>query len=380
MSATRAVGRWARALPWRRARAFDWLLLAAVLGAVAVGLAMIYSGTKRSPVTHAWDDLVIKQLVFAGLGLALLALVSLTDYRVPVALWGWIYGGALIVLAGVLLAGASRFGGQRWVLASGSIQPSELVKLALIICLAAYCERFDVRRWRHVLGTLALTAVPAALVLLQPNLSTAMLLGLIWLGILFAAGIRPLHLSLLALLVAPALYVTLDSRLLAPYQLDRIAAWLNPEALAQHSGYQNIQTRIAVGNGGLTGIGFAHGTQSQGGWLPLPLTDNVFALAAEELGFLGAMTILALIAFTIWRMLRAAGLAQDRAGALIAAGVAAYLLGQTAINVAVVLQLVPVTGVSMPFVSYGGSSLVALLAAVGLVESVLVRRKPLEFH
>jgi rod shape determining protein RodA len=231
-----------------------------------------------------------------------------------------------------------------------------------------------------VLGTLALTAVPAALVLLQPNLSTAMLLGLIWLGILFAAGIRPLHLSLLALLVAPALYVTLDSRLLAPYQLDRIAAWLNPEALAQHSGYQNIQTRIAVGNGGLTGIGFAHGTQSQGGWLPLPLTDNVFALAAEELGFLGAMTILALIAFTIWRMLRAAGLAQDRAGALIAAGVAAYLLGQTAINVAVVLQLVPVTGVSMPFVSYGGSSLVALLAAVGLVESVLVRRKPLEFH
>jgi rod shape determining protein RodA len=354
--------------------------LAAVLGAVAVGLAMIYSGTKRSPVTHAWDDLVIKQLVFAGLGLALLALVSLTDYRVPVALWGWIYGGALIVLAGVLLAGASRFGGQRWVLASGSIQPSELVKLALIICLAAYCERFDVRRWRHVLGTLALTAVPAALVLLQPNLSTAMLLGLIWLGILFAAGIRPLHLSLLALLVAPALYVTLDSRLLAPYQLDRIAAWLNPEALAQHSGYQNIQTRIAVGNGGLTGIGFAHGTQSQGGWLPLPLTDNVFALAAEELGFLGAMTILALIAFTIWRMLRAAGLAQDRAGALIAAGVAAYLLGQTAINVAVVLQLVPVTGVSMPFVSYGGSSLVALLAAVGLVESVLVRRKPLEFH
>lgn len=379
MSALALHRRGTRALAWRRARAFDWLLLAAVLGAVLIGLAMIYSGSKRSPVTNAWDDLVVKQLIFAGLGLALLALVTLTDYRVLVALWGWIYGGALVVLFGVLALGTTRFGGQRWILSGGSIQPSELVKLALVICLAAYFERFDVRRVRHVLGSLVLTSILAALVLLQPNLSTAILLGAIWLGMIFAAGIRPLHLSVLALCAGPVLYLTLNTTLLTAYQLDRIVAWLNPEAVAQRLGYQNIQTRIAVGNGGLAGIGFAHGTQSQGGWLPIPLTDNVFALAAEELGFIGGMTILCLVALVVWRILRAAGQAQDRPGALVAIGVATYVLAQTFINVAVVLQLLPVTGVAMPFISYGGSSLVALLVAVGLVESVLVRRKPLEF-
>ncbi len=135
-----------------------------------------------------------------------------------------------------------------------------------------------------------------------------------------------------------------------------------------------------MGNGGLTGIGFARGMQAQGGWLPLMYTDNIYALVAEELGFMGAIGVLALLGFIVWRVLRAAELAQDRAGTLICVGAAAYILVQAFVNVAVVLQLLPVTGLSLPFISYGGSSLVALCLAIGLVQSVLVRRRPLEFR
>jgi cell division protein FtsW (lipid II flippase) len=154
---------------------------------------------------------------------------------------------------------------------------------------------------------------------------------------------------------------------------------LDPSAEPLSGGFQHIQTLIAVGNGGLTGTGFAGGPQTQGGWLPLLYTDNIFALVAEELGFVGGTALLALLAVIVWRVLRAAGQAQDKAGMLIAVGVAGYLLVQVVVNVGVVLQLLPVTGVSLPFISYGGSSLVALLAAIGLVQSVLLKRKSLGF-
>jgi rod shape determining protein RodA len=205
-------------------------------------------------------------------------------------------------------------------------------------------------------------------------------LAAIWLGMALAAGLRALHLSVLALLVSPTVLAVFQLGLLKGYQLDRITAWLDPSFDPQFRGFQNIQTLIAVGNGGLTGTGYASGFQTQGGWLPLLYTDNIFALLAEELGFVGGATLLALLGFVVWRVLRAASVAQDRPGALIAVGVASYLLVQVFVNVGVVLQLLPVTGLSLPFISYGGSSLLALMIAVGLVQSVLLRRRPLEFR
>jgi rod shape determining protein RodA len=269
----------------------------------------------------------------------------------------------------------------RWYsLGAVLVQPSELSKLSLVLCLAAYFQRHDVRQMRHVLVSLAMAVTLAFLVYLQPNLSTAVLIGVIWLGMVVVAGMRPLHLSLLFLAAVPLITFTLNSGLIKPYQLDRIRALLNPAFDPLHAGYQNIQTLLAVGNGGLTGTGFASGLQSQGGWLPLLYTDNIYALVSEELGFIGGTAVLLLLAFIVWRVLRAARLAQDRAGALIALGVAVYLLAQTFINVGVVLQILPVTGLSLPLLSYGGSSLLTVMAAIGLVQSVLVRRKPLTFR
>jgi len=371
----------AATIRWRRLRAFDWPLTAAILAVTAFGLAMIYSATLRSPeVASLWDDLVVKQMAFAVVGLAIYAVAALTEYRVLAALWVWLYGGMLGALALVLVAGEVQLGSQRWLtLGLADLQPSEFVKVGTIVCLAMYFERFDIRKLRHVLGSLLLVLVPVVLVFVQPNLSTALLLCAIWLGMAFGAGIRVLHASLLALSSGPVLWLVLRADLLQGYHLLRISAWLNPSADPLGAGYQNTQTLIAVGNGGLFGLGYASGLQSQGGWLPMLHTDNIFALLAEELGFAGCAIALGLLAFIVQRTFRAAEEAFDPLGAHICIGVAAYILAQTLVNVGVVLQLLPVTGLSLPFISYGGSSLAALMLALGLVQSVRLRRRPLAF-
>jgi rod shape determining protein RodA len=367
-------------VPWRRVRTFDWVLLGSVLLAIAFGVAMIYSATQRTAAATAWDDLVIKQVVFAGLGLLLLGLITLTDYRVVLAFGFWIYVTMVATLLLVLAVGTMNLGSTRWFSAGfADLQPSEFSKVAVILFLAAYFERFDVRKLRHVLASLALTGVAVVLVLRQPNLSTAIMLCLIWTGMVFIAGIRPLHLSFLMVTATPALFALLRAGLIEDYMLDRVAIWLDPAADPLHAGFQNIQTLIAVANGGLFGKGYAVGPLAKGGWLVVLHTDNIFALVAEELGFIGASLCLTLLVFIVLRTFRAAGAAQDPAGRLVAGGVGVYILVQTAINAGVVLQLLPVTGVSLPFVSYGGSSLVALMIGVGLVQSVLVRRRALEF-
>lgn len=367
-------------VPWRRLAQFDWWLLATVLVTLAVGLAMIYSATKRIPSTGAWDDLVVKQLVFAGLGLTAMILVTLTDLKVATTFWPWLYGLSVVVLAGVRLFGQESFGAQRW-LSFGllDLQPSEFTKVVLILTLAAYFTHNNVRHWRHVLVSLGLTLLMMALVLIQPNLSTTILLGGIWLAMAIAAGIRPLQLGTLAILAGPALYFGLKLHLIKDYQLDRVRALVDPYGVAPDLGYQTIQTKIAVGNGQLWGTGFAHGQQSQGAWLPLVHTDNIFALTAEETGFIGGALLLVLISLLCWRVLRAASHVPDRTSSLVVVGVFAYLFFQTLINVGAVVQLTPVTGVSLPFVSYGGSSLLALFIAIGLVQSGLSRRKSLSF-
>ena len=358
-------------------RALDASLLAAVAVAIAFGLLMIYSATLRGgQVESLWDDLVVKQAAFAVAGVVALGMAAATDHRALQALWPWLYLGMAAVLGLVLATGDVGLGSHRWFeLGVASIQPSEFVEVGMVVCLAAYFARFDARKLRHVVFSLAMTGAMAVLVLLQPNLSTALLLAFIWLGIAFAAGLRLLHFGLLALVAGPAVWAIMAAGILEDYQLMRISAWLDPSADPLGMGFQNAQTLIAVGNGGLLGIGFANGSQSQGGWLPLLHTDNLYALVAEELGFVGGAAVLALLGFIALRVVRAGAHASDRPGALICAGVASWLLAQTLINVGVVLQLLPVTGLSLPFMSYGGSSLVALMAGIGLVQSVRLRRR-----
>jgi rod shape determining protein RodA len=382
-SAGRPHGRARRTphLPWRRLGTYDWVLVIAVLIAITAGTAMIYSATLRGDADRVWEDLVVKQIVYAVAGLIMMVLVSITDYRVLIALWVWLYAGVMILLLGLFTYGVVMGGGQRWFALGGvALQPSELTKIVLILSLAAYFERHDIRKPQHVLGSLGIVVLAMFLVVMQPDLSTALLLGAIWLGMAFAAGVRMIHLSVITLLVTPVTFIALRTNLLQGYMLERIANWLTPDANPRGGGYQSIQTLIAVGNGGIWGTGYASGMQAQGGWLPLTYTDNIFALIAEELGFVGSVGILAILGFILWRVLRAAPLAQDRAGRLIVVGVATYLLCQTFVNIGVVLQIFPVTGLSLPLISYGGSSLLAVLIGIGLVQSVLGRRKALEFH
>ncbi len=362
-------------------RAYDWPLLISVLVTIFFGAAMIYSATLRNPTESAWDDLVIKQLAFALIGLAGMVMVSLTDYRILLQFAVWIYASLIVALVAVLAFGHEALGSQRWLTTGAAdIQPGELAKVGLVICLAAYLDRFDICRFRHVIGSILITALPIILVIRQPNLSTAVILVAIWMAMVAAAGLRLVHASLLALVSVPLATVLIRAGKLESYWLERLAAWLNPMQDPSGSGFQHIQTLIAVGNGGLFGTGFASGQQSQGGWLPLLHTDNVFALVAEELGFVGAIGLLALLGFIVWRLARTGRLVTDRAGALIAIGVWSYFISQVFVNVGVVEQLLPITGVSLPFVSYGGSSLLALLLGIGLTQSVLIHHRSLQFR
>lgn len=362
-------------------RSFDWVMTAAVIAAALFGVAMVYSATLRGGAADAWwEDYVYKQLAFVGAGLVLYALVSASDYRTLAAFAAPLYGVFVAALVLVLAVGVTVLGARRgFQIGVLTIQPGEMMKVVMIVALAAYYSRFDVREPRALLGAIALIAVPVGLILKQPNLSTAIVLCCIWLGVTFAAGIRPLHVGLLALAAGPALYGALALGVVKTYQLYRVVILFFPDFDPSDLGYQNRQTLIAVGNGGWTGIGFAHGSQSQGGWLPLLHSDNIYALVAEELGMIGGVVVLVLLGFIVLRILRTAGTALDRTGALICTGVATYLFAQALIHVGVVLHVVPPTGLSLPFVSYGGSSLLTAMVALGLVQSVRMCRRPLEF-
>jgi rod shape determining protein RodA len=359
---------------WRKLRTFDWLMTLAVAAAVAFGVAMIYSATLRGGMTSVWwEDYVYKQIVFAALGLVLYGLVSASDYRTLAAFALPLYGVFVAALGLVLVFGVTVLGARRgFQIGILTIQPSELMKVVMIVALSAYYSRYDVRRPRVLLGAIGMIAVPVGLILMQPNLSTAVVLSLIWLGITFAAGARMLHLGLLVLPAGPLIALSFRMGLLYEHWLARFADMIVP-------GYQSRQALIAVGNGGLLGIGYAQGSQSQGGFVPVLHSDAIYALIAEELGVVGSAVAVALLGFIVLRILRSASTALDSTGALICTGVATYLFGQALIHIGVVLQVVPPTGLSLPFMSYGGSSLLTAMVALGLVQSVRMCRRPLEF-
>jgi len=328
--------------------------------------------------TEDLNNLWQRQAIYALSGLVLMALVAAFDYRFYENLHRVLYIGILLLLVALLALGEISQGVQRWI-GANAIQPSELAKVIVIIGLAKLLADRDgqMDRMRNLLLSLGYALVPIILIYLQPNLSTAVTVGFIWLAMVLMAGARLLHLGLLglgAVIVSPLFWLTLKD-----YMRDRVLLFLDP-AGNPDTFYNVQQALISIGSGGWLGKGFGSGTQSQLRFLRVRHTDYIFSVIGEELGLLGILVLLVLLTFLVWRILRVAGMAKDAFGRLICIGVAAIVFMQAAINIGVNLGLLPVTGLPLPFVSYGGSSLWMFFIALGLVESVAMRHKKLDFE
>jgi rod shape determining protein RodA len=355
---------------------YDLFLLGAMLLLLVYGVAMIYSA---SHTIEKVQDSALRQAVFAFLGLFLGFVVTAIDYRLLDAFTVPLYVLIVVLLAAVFVIGQITFNAQRSIdLGIVDLQPSELSKPALIVVLAAFFAKREEasHQWLTLLLSALLAAVPVALIYFEPDLSTALVLIFIWAAMVFASGIRWIYLVLVfggGLAAIPLIWMSME-----PYMRSRVITLINPTSDPQS--YYNVQQALyAIGSGGWFGKGYLRGTQSQLHFLLVQHTDFVFAVLCEELGIAGAILLFALLAVVLLRALRAARMARDTFGRLLCVGVAAWVFFQSAVNIGMNLNLLPATGLPLPFISYGGSSLVTLLAAMGLVQSVRLRHRKLEF-
>jgi rod shape determining protein RodA len=357
--------------PWRH---FDYVLLATALLLTAYGIVMVYSATLAGSPHDApfFSTFPGHQAVFAVIGLVLLIGCTVVDARLISTAAYPIYAVNLLLLVAVAAIGARSHGAQRWIdVGFFEFQPSELAKLLIILTLARFFadNRERIHQFRYVLISLAIVGVPVVLVYVQPDFGTAMVLLAIWAGMAVVAGVRLVHLGLLAATVgvgAPLVW-----QFMKDYQRTRLLIFLNPESDPSGEGYNMIQSRISVGSGGWLGQGFTHGTQSQLDFLKVQHTDFIFAVLGEELGFMGAMALFMLFIILLFRVVRSASVQREVFGRTFAAGVASMLLFQIFINVGMTVGLMPVTGIPLPFISYGSSNLLTTLIAFGLLQSLL---------
>ncbi|HKC19994.1 MAG TPA: rod shape-determining protein RodA [Candidatus Dormibacteraeota bacterium] len=321
----------------------------------------------------------VHQLAWLALGAGAYVAATIYDYRRLRPLAPALFLVTLVLLLAVHLVGHAALGARRWLSIAGfPLEPSELSKLLLVVVLAAYLSRGESISWRTFAGALGLVAAPAALVLLQPDLGTTIVLLVVGLGMLFLAGARPAQLA--AVVTAGVVAVPLLPHLLHGYQRRRLEIFLDPSRDPLGAGYNLLQARIAVGAGGLFGRGWLHGLQGQLGFVPERATDFVFATFAEEFGLLGSVLLLAVFGLLLVRLLRTASVAGDRFGELVAGGVFAMVLVQVTENVGMNIGLLPIAGIPLPLISYGGSATITTLAALGLVQSVMLRRRAVAFE
>jgi rod shape determining protein RodA len=365
-----------------RVPGLDWLLMAAVAGLLVLGTLLVWSATTARDDLTGGDPTTYlrKQLVNIAIGLVLMVMLMATDHRWVRILAPAVYVASLAGLVLVLTNGATINGSRSWVQLGGlSIQPAEFAKLAVVIGMAlVVAERAEGRRrrtvdWVDVVLMLLIAGVPAVLILLQPDLGTMLVLSATVFGVLAASGAPRRWLALLAGSGLAVAVVAVALGLLEDYQVDRFLAFTNPELDPQGAGYNTEQARIAVGNGGLLGEGLFQGSQTHSGFVPEQHTDFVFTVAGEELGLVGAGFLILLLGVLIWRALVIASRADDVFGRIAAAGIACWLGFQAFQNIGMCLGIMPVTGVPLPLVSYGGSSMFAVLLAVGLLQNIHVR-------
>ncbi|MCC6957306.1 MAG: rod shape-determining protein RodA [Anaerolineales bacterium] len=361
-------------------RYFDFWLLGAVILLIIFGVTMIRSAVAGN-IELAELDLVQRQLIFALAGLVLMIAVAAIDYRLWASISRPMYVITIFFLAVLYIVGSALYGSARWF-DTGVIliQPSEIAKIVLIMVLADFftrhMEKMGNLTWigRSFLVTMGITIW----ILLQPNLSTSIVMLVLWFSMLWVSGLRIRH--LLMFILAGIFLPLIAFRFMVDYQQRRVLNFLFPDPNASYGEIYNIQQAlIAIGSGGLLGQGYGHGTQVQLRFLKVRWSDFIFSAMAQEFGFVGVVVVLAIIVFVILRCLRAARLASDSFGALLAYGVATMIAFQAVVNIGVNLNLMPATGLTLPFVSYGGSSLLSILIGIGLVQSVILRHRQLEF-
>jgi len=355
---------------WQR---LDWVLLLAVLALVALGAAMIDSATVNSPGVEGYAR---RHVMYGAAGVVLLLFLAAFDYRLLTVFQWPLYTGAVFLLLVVDAVGQSRGGAQRWLsLGPIEVQPSEVVKGALLVSFSQFLalrrDRMD-RLWTLLLYGMLLVP-PIMLIYLEPDLGTTVSVAFLAAGMLFVAGLAWRYVALLAgavVLGGPVIWFSLQE-----YMRQRVLTFLNPNLDAQAT-YNVRQALIAVGSGGLFGKGYRLGTQSQLHFLRVRHTDFIFPVIAEELGFVGSVLVLFLFLVVIYRLLHISLQARDTFGRLLAAGVALIVFFQAFVNIGMNVGLLPVTGIPLPFVSYGGSNLVTFLVLIGLAQSVYAHRNP----
>jgi rod shape determining protein RodA len=356
-------------------RDFDWMLLTLVFLMSIISVLEIKSATLHTRF-RGFDH---KQIGFLLVGILLMFLISMIDYHRLVDIAPWAYGIGLLSLVAVKLVGTTVLGGKRWINLGGGVhfQPSEWVKLVLILTMARYFWGLAGRElsWIDIAKAFGLIGVPMGLVLIQPDLGTALTYFPILVVGLFLGGIRVRQVVVLllgfTLLIGGA---WMSGKRLKPYQMARLTSFIDPGSDPRGAGYQILQSKIAVGAGGLWGKGTNQGTQTQGDFLPIPYTDFIFAAFCEEHGFVGGMGILLLYFLILMRLIENAQQASDVPGAFIVMGVVAVLLFQIVVNIGMVVGLMPVTGIPLPLMSYGGSSILFTFLALGIVMNIRMRR------
>jgi rod shape determining protein RodA len=355
-------------------RDFDWVLLGFVLLLSLISVLEIKSATLHTKF-HGFDH---KQIGFLAIGIVLMFLISLIDYHRLIDTVHWAYGIGILSLIAVALFGTKVLGGRRWISFHGAhFQPSEWIKLILIVAVARYFWGLTGRElsWADIGKVSAMVFIPMAFVLKQPDLGTSLTYLPILICGLFLGGIRFKQVAIILLaLVFVGGIAWKSGKQLKPYQQARINAFINPDSDPRGSGYQIRQSLIAVGAGGVWGKGANKGTQTQGDFLPIPYTDFIFAAFCEEHGFVGAVGVLLLYFLILMRLIQNAQTASDLPGSFIIMGVVAVIVFQVAVNVGMVVGLMPVTGIPLPLLSYGGSSVLFTFLALGIVMNVRMRR------
>jgi rod shape determining protein RodA len=353
------------------ARDYDWWLLAIMAAICTLGVIEIYSATHGS----ALAGMHMKQVRWLIIGFVLMFVLSRLDYHVIMEQAPWLYIAALVALVAVLLMGHTRFGAKRWIPFLGEFfQVSEFVKLIIIIVLARFFAevRTDDLSLQDLIKAGLLVGLPLALILKQPDLGTALVLMPMLIVGAFLAGLQWKHAAVIV--VIGLLMLPVGWHFLKPYQKERVTSFRHPEEDAKGSGYQVLQSKIAVGSGGFWGKGFGNGTQNQLGYIPVRYSDFIMSAWAEEQGFKGVLIALGLYMALLLRLVQNAQRAKDRAGMFLVMGVAAALGFHVLVNVAMVIGAMPVTGIPLPLMSYGGSATLFVFLAIGLVMNVRLRR------
>jgi rod shape determining protein RodA len=371
-----------RASPVERslARRVDPVLTLAALFLALTGLAMIYSATNKTLSTLGHDPgfYLKRQIVYLVIGVVAMIVTAVIDYRVVKVYAGFIYVGCigLLVLVQTRLGSVAKGAQRSFQLAGFQLSPSLFTRLGLILMLAMYLSEIkgdlDLR---DVVRAASLAIVPMALVFIQPDIGTTIILSAVLVALLVASAAKARYLAVLALVGTLAIFGAFQLHIIKDYQISRLTSFIDPQADPLRAGYNKQQAEIAIGSGGPFGKGYLHGTQTNLDYVPEQHTDFIFTVVGEELGFFrGALPVLLLFGVVLWRAFRTALLSRDPFGTYVAVGVFAMIAIQVFVNVGMTIGIMPITGIPLPFISYGGSALIADFIGIGLLQSVYMRR------